>query len=201
MGAVLYSTTRATIAESDKVLDLSRQAADESKKVSEVSRMNVRDLALDSPELVATFNREADAHDRLIVEQQRAIAEQQNALIRSQGRMICSLAGGLSLLVLFIGLFGIYFTHKVAGPIFKMKRLLRQVGEGNLTIEGRLRRGDELQDFFDAFTEMIAGLRKFESKQLAELEGAMSALARGENDDAVLSVGRVREAMKQSIDR
>ena len=48
---------------------------------------------------------------------------------------------------------------------------------------------------------MIAGLRKFEAKQLAELEAAMGALARGERDDAALSVGRVREAVKQSIDK
>ena len=60
-------------------------------------------------------------------------------------------------MVVLIGLLGIYFTHKVAGPVYKMKRLLKQVGQGNLRVEARLRKGDELQDFFDTFTQMVAG--------------------------------------------
>jgi nitrogen fixation/metabolism regulation signal transduction histidine kinase len=200
MGAVLYSTTRAMVAESARVVEESRAVAEESKKVSEVSRMNIRDLAGDSPELLSEFNKEAEAHDRMIAEQQKAISDQQASLLRSQSMMIISLVVGLALMVIVIGLFGIYFTHKVAGPVFKMKKMLRQVGEGNLHVEARLRKGDELQDFFDAFTQMLAGLRKFERKQLDELEAAMGALARGEKDDAVASVGRVHDAVKHAID-
>ena len=44
----------------------------------------------------------------------------------------------LALLVIAIGFAGIVFTHKIAGPIFKMKRLLRQVGEGKLVVSERL---------------------------------------------------------------
>jgi hypothetical protein len=49
MGSVLYSTTRAMVGESAKVVEESRKVSEESKKVSEVSRMNIRDLASDSP--------------------------------------------------------------------------------------------------------------------------------------------------------
>jgi nitrogen fixation/metabolism regulation signal transduction histidine kinase len=200
-GTVLYSTTRAMVDESARVVDESRRVSEESKKVSEVSRMNVQDLAADSPELLSEFNREAESHDRAIADQQRAVSDQQAGLLRNQKRMIWSLVSGLALLVVVIGLFGIYFTHKVAGPVFKMKRLLRQVGDGNLHVEARLRKGDELQDFFDAFTQMLSGLRRFEEKQLDELETAMSALARGKRDDAAASVARVQQAVKQAIDR
>jgi hypothetical protein len=81
-----------------------------------------------------------------------------------------------------------------------MKRLLKQVGQGNLHVEARLRKGDELQDFFDAFTQMVAGLRRFEKEQLAELEAAMNALERGAKEEANASLGRVRESMKTSIE-
>jgi hypothetical protein len=201
MGSVLYSTTRSMVDESAKVVEESRKVAEESKKVSDVSRMNIRDLANDSPDLLAEFNKEAEAHDKMILDQQRAIADQQAALIKNQRVLIGSLVAGLAMMVVLIGMLGIYFTHKVAGPVYKMKRLLRQVGEGNLHVEARLRKGDELQDFFDAFTQMIAGLRRFERAQLDELEAAMSALARGEKDDAVASVGRVHDAVKQAIER
>jgi hypothetical protein len=201
MGSVLYSTTRAMVGQSAKVVEESRKVSEESKKVSEVSRMNIRDLASDSPDLLAEFNKEADGHDKSIADQELAIADQQAALIKNQTMMIWSLVGGLAVMVVLIGMLGIYFTHKVAGPVFKMKKMLRQVGDGNLRVDARLRKGDELQDFFEAFTDMLANLRRFEKKQLEELEDAMRALARGENDHAVASVGRVHDAVKHAIER
>lgn len=184
-GAVLFATTRSVVTESSALVD-------ESRKVSEVSRMNVRDLAPESPELLSEFNREADAHDKMI-------GDQQAALIRGQARMLESLVGGLALMVVLIGMLGIYFTHKVAGPIYKMKRLLRQVGEGDLHVEAHLRRGDELQDFFDVFTQMVDNLRSFESQQLVEVEAAVAALEKGAPDDARAALLRVRETMKKTL--
>jgi hypothetical protein len=185
-GVALYATARAVVSESSALVE-------ESRKVSEVSRMNVRDLASDSPELLTEFNREADAHDK-------AIADQQMLLIRRQQTMLVSLVGGLALMVVLIGLLGIYFTHKVAGPVFKMKRLLKQVGDGRLNVDARLRRGDELQDFFDAFTQMVASLRKSEAQQLADVEAALGALAGGRNDEASSALARVRDAMNRALD-
>ncbi len=186
MGAVLYETTLAVVGESSALVE-------ESKKVSEVSRMNIRDLASDSPELLTEFNREADAHDK-------ALSDQQARLIHGQQLMIESLVGGLALMVVLIGLLGIYFTHKVAGPIYKMKRLLKQVGDGHLHVDARLRRGDELTDFFDTFTQMVQGLRQMESKQLEDVEAAIKALEGGSQGDAAAALGRVRDAMNHALE-
>jgi methyl-accepting chemotaxis protein len=187
MGAVLYETTRAVVGESSALVE-------ESKKVSEVSRMNIRDLASDSPELLTEFNREADAHDK-------ALADQQTRLIRRQQVMIDSLVGGLALMVVLIGMLGIYFTHKVAGPVFKMKRLLKQVGDGHLHVDARLRRGDELVDFFETFTQMVQGLRQMEMAQLADVEATFKALEGGTKEEVVEALSRVRNAMKQTLER
>jgi nitrogen fixation/metabolism regulation signal transduction histidine kinase len=199
-GSVIYSTTRAMVDESAKVVEESRKVSEESKKVSEVSRMNIKDLASDSPELLAVFNKEADEHDKTIVDQQKAIADQQVALIERQQMMVFSLVGGLALMVVLIGLLGIYFTHKVAGPIYKMKRLLKQVGQGNLKVDARLRKGDELQDFFDAFTQMVSGLREMERKQLVEVDQAIEAVEHDKKSEAGASLARVREAMKGTLE-
>lgn len=187
MGAVLYETTLAVVGESTALVE-------ESKKVSEVSRMNIRDLASDSPELLTEFNREADAHDR-------ALGDQQARLIRRQQLMIESLVGGLAIMVVLIGLFGIYFTHKVAGPIFKMKRLLREVGAGHLHVDAHLRKGDELTDFFEAFTQMVSGLRQMEIRQLTDVDAAIKALEAGSQPDATAALGRVRSAMNGALER
>ncbi|MGD0530530.1 MAG: hypothetical protein ABSE49_35680, partial [Polyangiaceae bacterium] len=155
MGSVLYTTTRGLVEESTKVVEMSQKVSEESKKVSEVSRMNIKDLASDSPELLAEFNKEAAEHDKTIADQQAAIASNQALLISRQTTVIYSLVGGLALMVVLIGLLGIYFTHKVAGPIYKMKLLLNQVAEGRLNVNAKLRKGDELQDFFDVFAGMV----------------------------------------------
>jgi nitrogen fixation/metabolism regulation signal transduction histidine kinase len=199
IGAVLYATTRSMVDESAKVVGESRKAAEESRKVSAVSRMNVQDLALDSPDLVAAFNKEADAYDRAIADHEKAVVGQQESLIGRQRWMIGSLVGALTLMVVLIGLLGIYFTHKVAGPVYKMTRLLAQVGRGNLRVEERLRRGDELKAFFETFTQMVSGLRAFEKDQLAHVDAAIDALERGNKADAAKSLQRVKEAIRGAI--
>ena len=199
-GSVIYTTTRDMVDTSSKVVEESRKVSEESRKVSEVSRMNIKDLASDSPELLAVFNKEADEHDKAIADQQRAIADQQTALIERQRMLLVALVGGMTLMVVLIGLLGIYFTHKVAGPIYKMKRLLKQVGQGNLKVEARLRKGDELQDFFDAFTQMVAGLREMEKKQLAQVDQAIAAVESDKKDEAAESLANVREAMKGTLE-
>jgi methyl-accepting chemotaxis protein len=186
LGTVVYSTTTAMVGESQKVIE-------ESKKVSEVSRMNIKDLAADSPELLAEFNKEADEHDQMI-------AAQQATLIHRQAVLIESVVGGLTLMVVLIGLLGIYVTHKIAGPVYKMKRLLGQVGQGNLRVEARLRKGDELRDFFEAFTKMVASLRTLEKQQLDYVDKAIDAVDRGAKEDAKASLGKVRDAMRSALE-
>ena len=185
MGVVLYETTGAVVTESSALVD-------KRHKVSEVSRMNVKDFAPDSPELLSEFNREADAHDKLI-------SEQQASLIRRQQRMIESLVGSLALMVVLIGMLGILFTHKVAGPVYKMSRLLKLVGDGQLQVAASLRKGDELQTFFDTFTSMVASLRDREKGKLEEVEKALAALDRGAKDEAVAALTGVRDTMKRRL--
>jgi nitrogen fixation/metabolism regulation signal transduction histidine kinase len=185
MGSALYASTRSVVTESSALVD-------ESLKVSEISRMNIGDFASDSRELLTEFNREADAHDR-------AIANQQASLVAHQRGMIVSLVGFLALMVVLIGLLGIYFTHKVAGPVYKMTKLLKQVGAGNLRVDARLRKGDELKDFFVTFTDMVASLRQFEAQQLEQIENALGALDRGAPEDAMGPLRRVRDAMQEGL--
>src|SRR5207247_1672345 len=76
----------------------------------------------------------------------------------------------------------IIFTHKVAGPIFKMKRLLREIGKGRLVIRERLRKGDELVHFFLTFEEMVQDLRDKQAREIAQLDGAIARLDQRPSD-------------------
>jgi len=115
--------------------------------------------------------------------------------------MLYELICGLALLVATIGIFGIWFTHKIAGPIYKMKMLLRQVGDGKLVFQGKLRKGDELQDFFGAFTTMVDKLRERQSHEVTQLEAAIRMAGEaGASQESLAKVRSVRDEMKRAID-
>ncbi|MGH7285982.1 MAG: hypothetical protein ACRELY_31060 [Polyangiaceae bacterium] len=187
LGSFLYDTSRDVVAESQQVVN-------ESKKVSDIVKMNIKEQYADTPELGDAFAQSAAGTDN-------QIAEQQQSLIRHQRTMLTALVGGLTLMVILIGLLGIYFTHKVAGPIYKMKLLLKQVGDGKLTFRGGLRKGDELQSFFESFATMVEQLKSRQAKEIELLEGAIAnAKAAGASDDMMKNVVTVRDEMKRALD-
>ena len=188
LGLFLLST-------SQKVVEQSQRVVDESKKVSDVVKMTIANNYADNPELANAFTGEA-----LLTEQK--IAEQRQVLVQKQRTMFGALVGGLTLMVILIGLLGIYFTHKVAGPIFKMTGLLRQVGEGKLSFHGRLRRGDELQNFFRTFLDMVEKLKARQRREYQLLDSAIEkAKEAGASEDALRDLAVVREEMRVSLEQ
>jgi signal transduction histidine kinase len=190
LGAFLLNTSKQVVAESAKVVE-------ESKKVSDVVKMSIKNDPIygSDPELAKSFADAAGGSDAKIVEQQKALEAQQRT-------MMYGLIGGLSLMVVLIGLLGIYFTHKVAGPIYMMKSLLKQVGEGKLNFNRRPRKGDELQDFFEAFTGMVNDLKKRQEGEVERLTEAMDAAkAAGAGEEAVAKIATVRDEMRAALDK
>ncbi len=204
MGGVLLRTTGEVVAESQKVNDEGQRVVEESKKVSDVVKMSIKDDPAygDNPELTASFAQASKESDDKIEAQQKALKDDQLALVHRQDTMLYVLVGGLAVMVLLIGMLGIYFTHKVAGPVYKMKLLLRQVQDGKLKVPpGRLRKGDELQDFFDTFASMVAALRARQQQEVDQLDLAISAArSSGASEDAVGKVVAVRDDMKRALD-
>ena len=190
LGAFLFTTSKEVVAEGAKVVQ-------ESKKVSDVVKMSIKNDPIygSDPELAKAFSDAAGGNDDKIIAQQKALEGQQQTLL-------ISLVGGLSLMVMLIGVLGIYFTHKVAGPIYMMKSLLKQVGEGRLNFNRRPRKGDELQDFFEAFTAMVAQLKERQEGEVRELGDAIEAAkASGASEEAVAKIIGVRDAMRAALDK
>jgi len=65
-------------------------------------------------------------------------------------------AQGVSLVIVFI--LSILVTHTIAGPVYRMERVAREIGAGNLTGNTKLRPRDELKELADAFNTMTEGL-------------------------------------------
>ena len=201
MGIFLYRTSSEVTAQSQKVIGQGQELIKESLKNSDLVKMQIKKEYGDAPELAETFNKSAQELDGQLDIKHKLLLSQQQATISQQNTMLASLVAGLALLVVLIGLLGIYFTHKVVGPIYKMKMLLRQVGEGKLNFHGKLRKGDELQDFFEVFAAMVEKLKDRQQREVTELEQAMEAAKdSGASDDAIEKIRHVRDEMRASLD-
>ncbi|HKY36869.1 MAG TPA: HAMP domain-containing protein [Polyangiaceae bacterium] len=192
LGALLWRTSQAVIAQSNKTVEQGgelvkhgQEVVEESRKVSEVVKMNiVKDpIYSDNPGLLEAFKGDADKQDERLKSQQAelekqaaALKEQSAAIQGQQTSMFITLTTALTLLVVLIGFAGIMVTHRVAGPIFKMKRQIREVGEGHLRIPNKLRKGDELVDFFEAFETMVINLRSRQQGEIDKLDQAIKTL-------------------------
>src|SRR5690606_42080628 len=77
-------------------------------------------------------------------------------------RRSSDLLGGIAVLTLALGFTGIVVTHKMVGPAYKIRMMLAKVADGHLKVDGSLRKGDELQDVFIAFNQMVNNLRSEE---------------------------------------
>lgn len=210
LGLIVWNTSRKVVEQSraaveqgqetvergQETVERGKQVLVQSKRVSQVVSMNIAKEYKDDPELAKTFSESAAEDERKLAEEQIRL-ERDAADLKKQAEELRAKAVSmeeqqriflvglwimLTLLVVTIGVAGIIFTHKIAGPVFKMKRLLRQVGEGKLVLRERLRKGDELQHFFEAFEKMVEALREHQKGEIAKVDAIIAKL-----DDAPVS--------------
>lgn len=178
LGVILWLTSQELLAQSQQLVERGQAVVTEGKKVSDVVRMNIvkdPDYGGDA-ELLKAFE-EGDQEYTKELEAQQAQLAQQSAHLKTQHRTAAFvLTTTLVLFVFFVGIMGILVTHKVAGPIFKMKRQITEVAEGTLKLPSQLRKGDELVDFFNAFHTMVTSLRERQQKEIEVLERCITAL-------------------------
>lgn len=77
--------------------------------------------------------------------------------------------------VILIVLWGLFFSHRLAGPLFSMGRKLREIADGGTPQPVRLRKGDLLPDFADQLNGAIGAL----SRQRDELTLVLEELRTG----------------------
>jgi nitrogen fixation/metabolism regulation signal transduction histidine kinase len=136
------------------------------------------------------------ARDVAAVHQRRADIEKQRR------NMLLQLVAAAFALALLLGGMGVLITHRVVGPVHKMKRLLRQVGTGKLVVKERLRRGDELYDLFDTFLQMTYSLKALQSGRLATLDATIrEAEKTGASPDVLSGMRALRAQMVLGLTR
>lgn len=214
LGVILWDTSQSLVSQSREAVlqgqrgvELAQQVAAESRKVTEVVRMNiVKDPVYgDNPELLEAFqadtkkqDAELDAQQRTLRAQAETLEAQAQSLEEQQQMLLLTLFAALFVLVIVVGLAGIVITHKVAGPVFKMTRQIRELGDGKWRVPAPLRKGDELGYFFEAFEHMVKSLRARQERELDKLDHAVAMLEKAGREVALLK--ELQAEMRDVID-
>ncbi|XXF79446.1 signal protein [Myxococcaceae bacterium GXIMD 01537] len=75
-----------------------------------------------------------------------------------------------------LGLFGLVFTHRVAGPVHVMSLYMAALAAGRYPRLRPLRQRDELRRFFERFGEAVDRIRQREAEEARLLGEALAAL-------------------------
>jgi nitrogen fixation/metabolism regulation signal transduction histidine kinase len=201
LGLLLWNASEATVSQSRAAVALGAEVLTESRKVSEVVAMNiVKDpVYSDNPGLQSAFQADAENQAKVLGSQQARLEAQAANLERSRRQFGLLLVASLAAAVVLLWMGGIVLTHRVAGPIYKMKRQMRALQRGNWMVPGPLRRGDDLKEFFDAFNEMVGSLRSRRESELHELEEILESLPSSGNDAARLRLTSLRNRLQEVL--
>jgi hypothetical protein len=197
LSAVVFRNANAARIQANAAVSQAERAFRESKTSAEVLHTNAMMNAADNPELIAQINRDLHRAESELTTKLAEARHSREEIELNYSRTRLTLVLGGALLVLLLGLSGIVITHKVVGPIFKLKRLLRTVGSGKLDIHERLRKGDELEDLFDAFLSMVNALKRSQSEEIAQLEAAIAdAKSAGAPSSSIEKLEALRDRMR-----
>lgn len=61
-------------------------------------------------------------------------------------------------------------SHLIVGPLYRIAKILEEVGRGNLEVNARLRAGDQLQELASVLQEMLERLRQRRTRRLKMIE-------------------------------
>jgi len=96
---------------------------------------------------------------------------------QSDRTVLLGIIGFGVVLVLSISGVGILLTHKVAGPLYKISSFFGRIRDNRLgPAPAKLRKGDELQDFYLSFRDMHQAVRGRVEDDVRVLEGALAAI-------------------------
>jgi len=116
------------------------------------------------------------------------------------------------ILVSFITVYLVlYLSHKIAGPLYKFENVTKEIGNGNLKVNIKLRKNDELIRLQNAFESMVENLQnkiqgfKRNFKNIKQLENKLrdalisSTLVKNEKNELISKVEELLSEYEKNI--
>ncbi|MBW1811567.1 MAG: hypothetical protein JRJ87_25495 [Deltaproteobacteria bacterium] len=94
------------------------------------------------------------------------------------------LIGFVVVMALALFIWGIFITHRVAGPIFIISRYLGEIRDGKAPQTRPLRKGDELKAFFDVFSGMLDSLKQRNAEEAELLNKVAETIKASDSESA-----------------
>lgn len=102
--------------------------------------------------------------------------EIQEALSANQGKLLFLLFLWQLAFTAIVFIICIFQSHKIAGPMFKLKTYLDNVKKGNAPGHLFFRKGDNFQDIADDFNEAIGAIRNQHAEDFTKVNNAITFL-------------------------
>lgn len=161
LGAIIVRTTDSLFSQLAASAEARRAAAETSKELGNCTLNNELAANMDNPELAAKLADRSKDIDARYESEKSAAVEWSHEVQRQQRYTLYFLIGILLGFTLLIALTAIVITHRIVGPLFRIKRMAREVANGQVRPPTYgLRPGDELQDVFEVFADMVKHLRE-----------------------------------------
>jgi methyl-accepting chemotaxis protein len=117
---------------------------------------------------------------------------------------LLSLPNLFAVSILFVSLFGVvvlgiialYMSNQIAGPLWRTKKSLDRVAQGDWAFKLQFRQGDFLNDFPDKFNGMLENLRRQTVEELDELKAIEAA---ADDNEILARVKKLREKKEAQL--
>jgi methyl-accepting chemotaxis protein len=113
------------------------------------------------------------------------------------------------MLVALLVIHNIVFSHRIAGPLYRIRNELKKIGDGNLFVQVKLRKNDYLDKEAASVNDMVEALRgkiriieqnqKKANGVLIDLQRALIRGSADEMNDEIEELGGVLERLKESV--
>ncbi len=171
LGAFLVRTTTSLFSQISKSVESRKKAADTSRELGNCTLNNDLSSNMDDPDFATKLAERSKAIDAEFEKEKLAAQEQSLEVQRQQQWTLYALTGVLLAFIALIALTAIVITHRIVGPLFRIKRMAREVANGQVRPPAYgLRPSDELQDVFEVFADMVTQLRARTESDLAALK-------------------------------
>ncbi len=112
--------------------------------------------------------------------------------------LMISIIAGIAIWIVGMGVF-IVFSHRIAGPVFRLQRVLESIGKGDLTHRIKFRDKDILQDLADDLNGTVGILDERMIKLREGVREASRLAASGKPED-LLKCRENLERLKATLD-
>ena len=103
----------------------------------------------------------------------------------------------LFITLIILGMFGVLFLHRVAGPMYRFRRILMQLNDGEIPAAFKIREGDFFTEIVTEFNQHLDHLR-FEKETKTQLREKLDTLLAANPSDRLTQP--LRE-MRAALDR